>query len=56
MHFSRISNITRFELVINKDYHSIALGILHDYPFDTLLRATTNNMVDVITLFKIDCS
>jgi len=40
---------------ISKDYNSTALGILHNYPFDTLLRVTINNMVDVIALFKIDC-
>jgi len=29
---------------ISKDYDSIVLGILHDYPFDTLLRATTKRI------------
>ena len=41
---------------ISKDWDSTALGMLHDYPFDTLLRVTSRSMVDVIALFKIDCS
>jgi len=41
---------------IFKDYNSIALGILRDYPYNTLLRVTINSMIDVITLFKIGCS